>query len=127
MRFFEKAKDGGAHSNVDAYFLIEIKSLFSIALLKFNKGTRENFHNHAFNAWTWFIKGDLVEETPISRPKNYRRSLLPKVTKKENMHRVIALKDSWAITLRGPWSRTWKELTPQGKTITLTHGRKVIK
>jgi len=47
MRLFQKAKDGGPESPVDGYFLIEIKSLFSIALLKFNNGGRENYHTHA--------------------------------------------------------------------------------
>ena len=61
MRFFSKVKDGGPESTVDAYFLIEIKNWFSIALLKLHKCSRENYHSHAFNALTWFIKGDMVE------------------------------------------------------------------
>ena len=43
-RFFSKAKDGGKDSPVDGYFLIEIKWLFSVVLLKFNKGHRDNCH-----------------------------------------------------------------------------------
>lgn len=58
--FLVKKKDGGPESPVDAYFLVELKGLFSIALLKFNKGCREAFHSHAFDAWTWFLSGDLV-------------------------------------------------------------------
>ena len=61
MRILQKTKDGGKESTVDAYFLIELKGWFSVALLKFNKGSRVNYHSHAFDALTWFIKGDMVE------------------------------------------------------------------
>lgn len=128
MRILSKAKDGGHDSPVDAYFLIEIKSLFSMALLKFNKGTRNNYHNHAFHALTWFIKGDLCEISINSESKYwYKRSWFPKLTKRDKMHKVLALKDSWCFTIRGPWNKTWKEYNPINKEeITFTHGRKII-
>ena len=126
-RFFARAKDGGPDSNVDAYFLVEIKGLFSIALLKFNKGCREDFHSHAFHALTWFIKGNMVEETLDGTLKVYSRSLLPKLTKRLDVHRVRAHKTSWALTLRGPWSKKWFEVDAHtGVKTTLTHGRKII-
>ena len=56
MKLFSKCKDGGKESPVDGYFLIECKGLFSVALLKFNKGGREAYHTHAFDAYTWFLK-----------------------------------------------------------------------
>ena len=62
MRALSKTKDGGPKSSVEAYFLFEIKSIGSIALLKFNKGGRKEFHTHAFNALTWFIASSLKEE-----------------------------------------------------------------
>lgn len=34
MKFFSKAPDGGKDSEVDGYFLCEIKPLFSIVLLR---------------------------------------------------------------------------------------------
>jgi len=131
MRLLEKTKDGGNESTVDSYFLIEWKKGFSIALLKFNEGSRENFHSHAFNAWTWFITGDLVEECykpPFNHFNVYKRSIFPKKTSKDNLHRVHSIDGpSWCITIRGPWSDYWTELEPAtGKTITLTHGRKEV-
>lgn len=126
MRFFSKAKDGGPYSPVDAYFLIEIKSLFSIALLKFNKDSRENFHTHAFNALSWFIKGDMVEQDYNGEYRVYERSIIPKFTSKKKNHRVIANKVSWCLTIRGPWEKTWTE-DNEKETITLTHGRKIVK
>lgn len=125
MRLFQKAKDGGPESPVDAYFLFEIKSLMSVAILKFNQGSREAFHTHAFHALTWFIKGDLVEEDINGEYHIYERSLLPKVTKRSKNHRVIADKDSWCLTIRGPWCKVWTEDTDE-KTTVLTHGRKIV-
>ena len=128
MRVLEKAKDGGSESPVDAYFLLEVKSLFSIALLKFNKGGRENYHTHAFDALTWFLFGDLVEEDISGETYKYSFSILPKITKREKNHRVKTNKDSWCFTIRGPWVDYWTEDNPNtNETITFTHGREVVK
>lgn len=127
MKLFTKAKDGGSESPVDAFFLFEIKSICSIALLRFNPGSRENFHSHAFNAWTWFISGDLEEELYVYGFVKYKRSLLPKVTKRWNLHRVKANKTSWCFTIRGPWQKHWLEVDKHGKILVLTHGRKIVK
>lgn len=125
MRFLQKTKDGGSESPVDAYFLFEIKSVGSIALLKFNKGSRDAFHTHAFSALTWFISGDLEEELYDGRKRRYIKSIIPKLTSHSCNHRVIAYKDSWCFTIRGPWKDTWTE-HKNGEKITLTHGRKEI-
>lgn len=127
MRIFSKTKDGGPTSPVDAYFLIELKGLFSIALLKFNKGHRKTFHTHAFDALTWFLCGDITEEDVDGTKVQYKRSLFPKVTRKEKNHRVGARKDSWCLTLRGSWDETWTEYSRQTKkTVTYGHGREII-
>jgi len=127
MRLLQKAKDGGSNSPVDAYFLIEIKNLFSIALLKFNKGGREAFHTHAFNAYTWFLKGNLLEENEDGELYPYEKSIIPKFTPREQSHRVRAFETSWCLTLRGPWTDTWTEYVElTNKRTTLTHGREVV-
>lgn len=126
MKFFSKAKDGGPDSPVDGYFLFEIKSIGSIALLKFNKGAREAYHTHAFNAWTWFLDGWMVEQKFGSKEVvPYKRSWKPKYTPRDNNHRVIAFRDSWCLTIRGPWLDTWTE-DHNGITTVLTHGREVV-
>lgn len=131
MRIFYKGKDGGPESPVTGYWLIEIKNLFSICLLKFNKGCRENYHSHAFNAYTWFIKGDLIEERIMDNTviyKKYNRSIIPKLTKRDNLHRVSAIKDSWCLSIRGPWLKTWEEYDfINNKIITFTNGREIVK
>jgi hypothetical protein len=127
MRTIQKAKDGGPKSPVDAFFLVEIKWLFSIALLRFNIGGREEFHTHAFHALTWFLWGGLVEEEyRAETPYRYRRSLWPKFTPRSKNHRVRADKTSWCLTLRGPWAKTWTEHTEAGSKTTFGWGRRIL-
>lgn len=130
MRIFYKGKDGGLDSPVTGYWLVEIKYLFSIVLLKFNNGRREQFHTHAFNALTWFIKGNMQEERLLAGQRKfriYKRSLIPKLTKRDNLHRVYSIGTSWCFSIRGPWAKTWKEYDEQTNTLTtLTSGRRVV-
>lgn len=125
-RLFYKKPDGGNNSGVTAYFLIEWKILFSIGILHFKEGTREAYHNHAFNALTWWIKGKVTEIKIDKSEKDFKPSLIPKYTSKDNFHKVKAHENTIAITLRGPWNDTWKEYR-KNKYVTLTHGRKEIK
>ena len=126
MKFLKKTSDGGKDSGVTAYFLVEWKSGFSIALLKFNKGSREAFHSHAFNALTWWLKGEVTEVLyPSMQKLNWKPSFFPKSTPKNNAHKILANQTSWALTLRGPWDKEWYEVKNNSK-ITLTHGREVV-
>lgn len=127
MKLFEKCKDGGKDSPVDGYFLIEIKGLFSVALLKFNKGGREAFHTHAFDAYTWFLKGSLIEEDVDGSSYVYGRSLFPKKTLKSKNHRVKVIEDSWCFTLRGAWGDTWTEYNKSlDETTVFSWGRSIV-
>ncbi len=125
MRILSKARDGGPDSPVDAFFLIELKSVFSIVLLRFNVGGREAYHTHAFNALTWFIWGDMVEQDIDGSFKPYRRSLIPKYTPRSKNHRVRAYRPSWCLSIRGPWTDRWTE-DNDTHHIVLTHGRKIV-
>jgi len=124
-KLFYFKPDGGKDSGVMAYFLIEWKPLFSIGILHFNTGTREAYHNHAFNALTWWIKGHVTEIKLDNQQKDFTPSLKPKYTSRDNFHKVMAHEDTWALTFRGPWKDTWKEYR-KDKYVTLTHGRKEI-
>lgn len=124
MRFLSKTHDGGELSGVTGYFLIEIKSLFSIAILRFSKGSREAFHNHAFNALTIWLKGS-VTEVYLDR-KEYRwKAGNFKYTPRNCFHKIVADDTAWAFTIRGPWKNRWKE-SRKGDIVTLTHGRKIV-
>lgn len=124
MKLFTKAPDGGKDSGVSGYFLVEIKGLFSIVLLKFNKGTREAYHNHAFNAVTLWLKGEVVEHRRNGE-ENYYCGGMWKYTSRSTYHKVEARETTWALSFRGPWENTWQELR-QGNLVTLTHGRKEV-
>ncbi len=127
MKLFSKGSDGGKSSGVKGFWLIEIKGLFSIVLLRFNKGSRENFHSHAFNALTWWIKGKVTEHHKDGTSNNWMPSIIPKYTPRSCFHKVFADETTYALSFRGPWQSKWQEYNPTTqKTISLTHGRKVI-
>lgn len=124
-RIFYKKPDGGEKSGVTGYFLIEWKCAFSIGILKFNKGSREAFHNHAFNALTWWLKGSVTEERHDGGTKDFGPSFRPKYTPRDNCHRIIAKEPTYAFTIRGPWLDYWHEIAGKVQTV-FTHGRQVV-
>lgn len=112
MKLFTKAPDGGRGSGVTAYFLVEIKSLFSVALLHFAPGSREVYHDHAFNALTLWLKGAVLEHFPwhTGKPSIEWRAGQLKYTTRNTLHKVEGLEDgAWALTVRGPWEAIWRE------------------
>ena len=128
MKLFHKGKDGGPESTVTGYWLIEWKGGFSVALLRFADGSREAFHNHAFNAVSWHIKGELQEDVRcgplVGYTKFYWPSFSPIFTYREDMHKVSSNGISWALTFRGPWTKTWDEYLPkENRHRTLMSGR----
>lgn len=137
MKLFRKAKDGGPKSTVTGYWLIEWKRLFSIVLLKFEDGSRDEYHSHAFNSWNWVLRGKVVEHCIQEIPsftgdlnaqwykrQEYEPSVKPVVTRRNRFHRVISRGTTWVFSIRGPWSKTWREYDPAtDKFSTLTHGR----
>lgn len=123
VKLFHKSYDGGQDSGVTGYWLIEWKKGFSICLLNFSEGSREAYHSHAFNALTWWLKGEVREEfLNNDKPIVWKPSLKPKFTPKQNFHKIIGLKESWAFCIRGKWDETWQE-NKNGETYTLKQGR----
>lgn len=133
MKLFHKAKDGGPDSKVTGYWLIESKRFFSIVLLRFDQGSREAFHTHAFNAVSFVLSGRLREVFPTSANVwldgvVYKPSMKPIYTTRKRFHKVSGEAPvTWALSFRGPWDATWKEYLPnEQKEITLTNGRVVV-
>lgn len=131
MKLFHKAKDGGPDSNVTGYWLIESKQFFSIVLLRFDQGSREAFHTHAFNAVSWVLKGWLQERVKTKywgSTYDYKPRLRPIYTPRDRFHKVEGMAPvTWALSFRGPWNKTWKEYLPeQDKYVTLTNGREIV-
>ena len=127
MKIFYKAKDGDKDSCVWGWWLIESKSLFSIALLCFEDGSREAFHSHAFNCVSWVLKGRLDEYNLDKTHNTYKPSFKPIYTKRNTFHKVFSTGRTWVLTFRGPWSKEWKEYLPKTEEyVTLTNGRKIV-
>ena len=122
MRFFHFGKDGGEHSTVWGYWLVEIKRLFSIALLCFENGTREAHHTHAFNCVSWVLSGTLEERFLDGRVRRHYPSWRPIVTRRTDFHQVESFGRTWVFTLRGPWVERWLEGV-DGRVTQLRAGR----
>ena len=126
MLFLKRRKDGGIESTVTGYWLIEYKPLLSILLLKFEGKSREAFHNHAFNCWSFILKGELIETMLDGKINNYK-PFRPFVTRREDFHKVDSDGTTWLFTIRGPWLDKWNEFIPKlNKFLTLTHNRKIL-
>lgn len=127
MKFLTKRKDGGPESTVTGYWLAEIKKLFSVVLLKFEDGSRDAFHSHAFDSLNWVIKGRVEEECLNGKKYEYRPSIIPIFTGRDRFHKVVSDGTTWVFSIRGPWAKTWQEYLPgQGRAVTLTHGRREV-
>jgi hypothetical protein len=125
-RLFFKKCDGGKESGVTGYFLIEWKPVFSVGILHFSEGSREAYHNHAFNALTFWLSGHVLEKKITGEETNYKGfSFFPKYTKRTNCHKVIGIKPSLALTVRGNWTKTWYEIRDDIK-LTLKHSRIIV-
>lgn len=116
-------KDGGPESRVWGFWLLRWKTVCTIALLRFEDGSRDAYHSHAFDSVSWLLRGMLVENHIDGAIQWHRPSLRPIVTTRETFHMVRSAGTSWVLTFRGPWARTWKEYVPGRGEIVLTHGR----
>lgn len=129
FRLLWGAKDGGPESRVYVWG-IENKRLGSLLLLRFDEGSREAYHSHAFEARSLVMSGCLFEYIPLEDGKlEVLVHEAPKFvyTPRERFHRVVSHGTSWVLSARGPWFATWKDLDlATGVTSTLTHGRKVV-
>lgn len=133
MKLFQwhwATKDGGPESKVWCYGF-ESKLFFSVLVLRFDRGSREAFHTHAFNALSWVLRGVLIEWLTDGRLDwgfGYSAGPKPIYTARDRMHMVEGGADrSWVLTFRGPWIDKWREYLPGSKRhITLTHGRKEV-
>lgn len=127
VKFLRKAKDGGPKSTVTGYWLVEFKRLFSLALLKFEDGSRDEFHSHAFNSLNWVLRGRVREEMIDGTVNEFTPSPWPIATMRDTFHRVVSDGTTWVLTVRGPWAEHWLEYNPITRVQTvLAYGRKVV-
>lgn len=130
MKLLYVGKDGGYESTVTGYWLVESKRFGSIVLLRFDNGSREAFHSHAFHALSWVLSGKLIEHLMFAsgpRQREYQPSARPVVTKRTTFHKVVSVGRTWVLSFRGPWRTEWEEYSPaEQRFITLTHGRREV-
>lgn len=106
------------------WWIIEIKWLFSIVILQFTPGCRENFHTQPFNSLTWWMS-EAEEHTPNSK-KSLKPGWIPTYTPRDKLHRINTETTTWAISIRGKWVDTLKEYNENTKTtIEYSHHRKI--
>lgn len=127
MRILFKKKDGGPYSKATGYWLIEWKRAFSIVLLRFDRGSRDAFHSHAFNAISWVLSGCLLEQFRDRTWRLHEAGWWPIRTPRETFHKVHGLEPrTWVLSFRGPWVDRWREDLPNRGLVTLTHGRREV-
>lgn len=121
-----KGKDGGLDSRVWGYWFIELKQLFSIVLLRFEDGSRDAYHNHAFNCFSWVLWGKLIEQHLSGAEETHKAGWLPFVTRRETFHKVTSIGRTWVLSFRGPWAKEWSEFIPGRGEVRMTHGRREL-
>jgi hypothetical protein len=130
MRFHWGTKDGGPESHVYMYG-VESKRFGSLLALRFEDGSREAFHSHAFNCISLVVTGCLLEQwlvgtyptSTLMMPAHTAGKVIR--TYVDTFHQVFSLGRTWVLTLRGPWRSSWQEYLPaEDRYVTLTHGRK---
>ena len=129
MKLMWNRKDGGPESRVYMYGL-ESKRLGSALVLRFENGSRECYHSHAFEAVSWLLTGGLFEHLLDRMHRMHKPSWRPIFTHRKDMHQVVSMGRSWVVSLRGPWSQNWEEFDPQigkdGEHRLLGPGREVL-
>jgi hypothetical protein len=123
--------------------LFEKKNWFSIIFFYFHKSDnkQDRFHTHAFDAWSFRIFGNYIEEklTDLkvrkSKDSNESRTVdfimkFPRnldrwiFIPKNTYHRITKSKGCLTLLLSGKWDETWNEYFPEEKkTITYSHNR----
>ena len=125
VKILHWGKDGGPQSKVWGFWFVGIKRWFSLVLLRFDDGSREAFHSHAFDCVSWVIRGQLEEVHLDDLPELHRTGAII-VTRRNTFHKVYSFGRTWVFTLRGPWKETWNEVDETGRFRVLTHGRKEL-
>lgn len=126
MKLFSKAKDGGSESSVTGYWLVELKRLFSVVLLRFDGRSREAFHTHAFHSLSWVLSGELREEFIDGRVRIHRPHWRPLTTHHSDFHKVDSRGTTWVLSFRGPWQSSWLEYLPTTREFLTLGGRRAV-
>lgn len=103
---------------VTEHTILEWKKLFSIKLFYFHPtdGSQDRYHTHAFNAISFRIHGNYVEEIVdeglvTQLPRNRSRLIF---IPKNQYHRITKSDGCRTLLITGPWGSEFKELVSLG-------------
>lgn len=112
--FMKKKRIDLGEQSVTELTLLEYKKWFSIKLFNFHKseGVQDRFHTHAFNAYSFLLKGDYTEEVLEDNKivKCLRSRSKALFIPKDSYHRITRSKGCVTLLVTGPWGETFKEL-----------------
>lgn len=112
--FFKKKRIDLGEQSVTELTILEYKKWFSIKLFNFHKseGVQDRFHTHAFNAYSFLLKGDYTEEVLEDNKivKCLRSRSKALFIPKDSYHRITRSKGCVTLLVTGPWGETFKEL-----------------
>lgn len=112
--FMKKKRIDLGEQSVTELTILEYKKLFSIKLFNFHRseGLQDRFHTHAFNAYSFLLKGDYTEEVlENNKIVKYLRSRSKTLfIPKDSYHRITRSKGCVTLLITGPWGETFKEL-----------------
>lgn len=112
--FMKKKRIDLGEQSVTELTILEYKKWFSIKLFNFHKseGVQDRFHTHAFNAYSFLLKGDYTEEVLEDNKivKCLRSRSKALFIPKDSYHRITRSKGCITLLVTGPWGDTFKEL-----------------
>lgn len=118
--FWKKKAIQLGEQNVSEITVLEWKKFFSIKLFHFHKtaGKQDRFHTHSFNAVSFLLTGNYIEEiikdgevVALNRNRN-KIIYIPK----NEYHRITKSDGCRTILITGPWAKYWKELRELGNS-----------
>lgn len=118
--FWKKKAINNGGQNVTEITVLEWKKYFSIKLFHFHKttGNQDRFHTHSFNAVSFLLKGNYIEEVVVEGvvvPLQRNRSRLIYIPKGE-FHRITKSDGCRTLLITGPWEPEWTELRELGNS-----------
>lgn len=117
MVFWKRKTINLGDQSVTELTILEWKKYFSIKLFNFHPttGKQDRFHTHAFNAYSFRISGDYIEEVVddfgVVRELNRSRNRLIYIPANQ-YHRITRSKGCRTLLITGPWGDEFRELRP---------------
>lgn len=113
--------------NIQRFTIFEIKYVCGIIVNIFNTTNQDRFHSHAFNAFSWMLRGhyfeEVIEDGAVVTKKIEKSRFIPR----NYIHKITqSTPNAMSITFEGPWESTWNEYFDTGRVKAYSWGRKVL-